>query len=159
MSLVFFLSVASHAQLDGGVPHPHRGCGMKDLTSDEMADIERKETAMKSAMKSNGFERKANGAVIKVYFHILQQANGVGAVSDQQLATQIDVLNAAFAAGGWSFVNAGKNVVVDDALFKVSRTNDASMKSGLRIGEGADLNFYTADVNWDGNLLGYVSAV
>src|SRR5690606_23447460 len=50
---------------------------------------------------------EAAGGVINVYFHVIRSSSGAGNVTDQQIQSQINVLNNAYASAGWSFVLAG----------------------------------------------------
>ena len=97
------------------------------------------------------------GGVINVYFHVINQGSSKrnGDVPDSAIQNQIDVLNQAYAFGGWAF-----------NLVKVTRTTNADwyngchlvaqemeMKYALHEGGAADLNVYTCNLGDD--LLGY----
>ena len=47
------------------------------------------------------------GGVIPVYFHVINRGPGIinGDVPDAQIATQIEVMNDAFASSGWTLVS------------------------------------------------------
>ncbi len=95
------------------------------------------------------------GGVISVYFHVVD--DGVnGAVSDADIAAQLQVLNGAYAGTGWSF-----NLVATDRTTNAAWFNNCygsgedPMKSALRQGSADDLNLYTC--NPSGGLLGWAT--
>lgn len=97
----------------------------------------------------------ATGGTINVYFHVISASSGAGNVSDQMIASQISVLNGAFAPWGWSFNLVATTRTVNDAWFGMSSTAEAQAKAALRQGSADDLNIYTA--NPGGGLLGWAT--
>ena len=114
--------------------------------------------AIEEQLASTASLRPAAGppATIKVYVHVIRNASGQGDVSDSMIQNQVNVLNAAYAAGGFSF-----------SLTSIDRTNNSSwytttggssevqMKQALRIGGKSDLNLYIN--NMGGGLLGWAT--
>jgi len=100
LSLVFS---HSHFDVDGAL----RTCGVRDLTAEEFATAEtERETVLKS-MQLEGVELTAGGS-IGVYVHVITNSTGGGNIPDAQITNQINVLNAAYAPGGWKFVLKAK---------------------------------------------------
>ena len=116
----------------------------------------------------------ASSVTINVYFHRLVKAAAVGDfnsatnpskatnlangwVPDAQIASQITVLNKAFAGqfGGlatvtpFKFVLAGTDTTVNATWFALSRggATETAMKTALRKGTKADLNIYSANLS------------
>jgi hypothetical protein len=97
------------------------------------------------------------GGVIRVWFHVLAQDTSVGGgwIPDSWIASQIQVLNAAYASTGWSFVLAGTDRTVNGSWFNMQYMGDSAPKSALRRGTAQDLNVYTA--NPSGGYLGWAT--
>lgn len=111
----------------------------------------------KYAGKSDGQKTpgKPTAGTIDVYFHIIQKADGTGAVSQRTVDEQIAVLNMTFAGQyggadtGFRFRLAGTDTTVNDAWFEGDDPESGSiaielaMKSALKQGDAADLNIYS----------------
>ncbi|HEU5109555.1 MAG TPA: zinc metalloprotease [Micromonosporaceae bacterium] len=89
-------------------------------------------------------------ATVPVYFHVVTDG-AVGAVTDEQIATQISVLNNTYAGGeggatsGFSFVLAGVTRTDNADWFYANPggTNEHTMKRTLRQGGPGTLNYYS----------------
>ena len=92
---------------------------------------------------------------INVYFHVIISSTGAGDVSDSQLASQIDVLNHAFAGLNAKFILKKTNRVVNDIWFTSSDKINEEAKSALHTGSLADLNVYTANIVEGSGTIGY----
>ena len=94
---------------------------------------------------------------INVYFHVITGTGGVGALSAQDIAGQMDVLNDAYAGKGFSFVLAGSETTNNNTWYNLASGSAAEtqMKSALRQGSADDLNVYTA--NLQNQLLGWAT--
>lgn len=124
-------------------------------------------TAVAIDQQLQRFKQKRGGGsqsvTIDVYFHVVTSVAGDGAVSDAQIAKQIQVLNASYAGktGGaateFRFRLAGVDRTANDAWFQagIGSVAERDMKTALRQGGAADLNFYTN--NAGGNLLGWAT--
>lgn len=97
------------------------------------------------------------GGNIPVYFHTITNTKGAGAVSSATIQSQINVLNAAYKTGGWSFTLVGTDTTANDSWYTVSPGSRAEtdMKSTLRKGSADDLNLYSANIG--GGLLGWAT--
>lgn len=142
--------------------HGDRACGFKDRTVAEVAaETRATEEALQrrygGARGAGGNVVASTGGTINVYFHEIRNSDGDGVVTDTMIQDQIDVLNDAYEAGGWTFVLKEKNVTVNDDWYEMSygESSELEAKRTLRKGTGADLNFYTADLQ-DG-LLGWAT--
>jgi hypothetical protein len=97
------------------------------------------------------------GGTINVYFHVIT-AGSAGNVSDQMIADQIAVLNAAYAPWGWSFVLADVDRTDNATWYNGCYGNSSienAFKSALRRGGAEDLNIYTC--NPSNGILGYAT--
>ena len=124
-------------------------------------------TAVAIDQQIQRFKQKRGGGsqsvTIDVYFHVVTSVAGDGAVSDAQIAKQMQVLNASYAGktGGaateFRFRLAGVDRTANDAWFQagIGSVAERDMKTALRQGGAADLNFYTN--NAGGNLLGWAT--
>ncbi len=103
------------------------------------------------------------GGNIPVYFHVIQDSNGAGNISDSVIAQQIAVLNAAFnfsaigAGESWTFTLAQTTHTLNAQWYRATPGSAAetAMKTTLRVGSADDLNIYTG-IN-DGSLLGWAT--
>ena len=109
---------------------------------------------------SGGGGTPVNSGTINVYFHVIRDTNGAGAVSAQQIADQVDVLNDAFNFGSgesWTFSLTETTTTTNAAWYRATpgSTAEAQMKNALRRGSADDLNIYTGVNN--GGLLGWAT--
>ncbi len=139
-------SVATYA-----VKHDKRACGTRELSDDEKDQADRQ-----LAREPSGAALEAAGE-IPVYVHVIRRSNGDGAVNDTMLGKQIDELNSAYAAAGFSFKIVSKDETVNDTWFTatIGSPAETAMKTALRQGGANALNLYTG-VN-DGSLLGWAT--
>jgi len=97
--------------------------------------------------------------VINVYFHVINKGSGIanGDVPSTQIADQIQVLNAAYGAWGWSFNLVATDRTTNAAWFTAGpgTAAEAAMKQALRQGTAMDLNIYTNSPS--GGLLGWAT--
>ena len=96
--------------------------------------------------------------VIPVYVHRIHASNGTGgAVAAQQVAAQIAILNAEFAAASFSFSLVATTDTNNDGWFTATpgTTAERQMKAALHQGGSNALNFYTN--NMGGGLLGWAT--
>jgi hypothetical protein len=115
--------------------------------------------AMEADFEANMSKTNATGGVINVYWHVINKGVGTanGDISDSAIASQISVLNAAYAPTGWSFVLAGTNRTTNATWYAASpgSTAERNMKQALRQGTADDLNIYSS--NPGGGLLGWAT--
>jgi hypothetical protein len=109
-------------------------------------------------MKSHLFSQ-ATGGTILVYFHVIRKGSGIsnGDIPDSMINAQINVLNAAYAPLGWSFLLVNVDRTTNATWYAASygSTAEQQMKNALRKGSADDLNIYTA--NPGGGLLGWAT--
>ena len=100
-----------------------------------------------------------SGGTISVYVHVINNGSGIsnGDVPDSQIASQINVLNAAYAPGGWQFNLAATDRTTNASWYTVTpgSTAETQMKNALRRGTADDLNLYTANLGQ--GLLGWAT--
>ena len=97
-----------------------------------------------------------SGGVIDVYFHVIRNNKGNGDVSDDMVASQLQVMNDAFASTEWSFNLVSVDRTTKNSWFTAGpgRT-ESQMKRALHQGTADDLNIYTN--NPGGGLLGWAT--
>jgi hypothetical protein len=136
-----------------------RACGTRTLTDSEAAKVE-EHVAQHQASARAGDPASATvtGGVINVYMHVVNRGTGIsnGDITAQMITDQMNVLNAAYSPWGWSF-----NLVATDRTTNTDWYNncygtaETAMKTALRKGTAADLNFYTC--NPSGGILGWAT--
>ena len=106
---------------------------------------------------SQGGASLVPGATINVYWHTITSTTGQGALSSQQINSQLNVLNAAYGSYGYTFVLAGTDVTANNTWYNLTdgTTAERNMKNALRQGTADDLNIYSA--NLGGGLLGWAT--
>jgi hypothetical protein len=101
----------------------------------------------------------ATGGTIDVYFHVINKGTGIanGDISDAMIASQISVLNDAFAGTGWQFNLVATDRTTNATWYNLGSgsTAERAMKQALRRGTADDLNLYSA--NLGGGLLGWAT--
>lgn len=111
------------------------------------------------ARRKGGVLAEAVGATVNVYWHVIRNGAGIanGDIPDSQIAAQMQVLNAAYASAGVTFVLAGTDRVTNATWWTVGygSTAETQMKNALRLGTADDLNIYSA--NLGGGLLGWAT--
>jgi len=99
------------------------------------------------------------GGTINVYFHVINKGAGLsnGDVPDRQISNQMAVLNAAYAATGWSFRLGATDHTTNSLWYTAGpgTAAEAEMKNALRQGTADDLNIYTNSPG--GGLLGWAT--
>lgn len=135
-------------------------CGTEKLSDEQIADIERQVAVFKENQKaaSGGFESNVTGGTINVYWHVINNGTSLsqGNIPDSQIASQISVLNAAYASWGWSFTLVSTDRTTNASWYTCSGGScEQQIKSALRQGTADDLNVYTN--NMGGGLLGWAT--
>ena len=134
-------------------------CGTHQLSAQEMADVEAAVAAHKVASAKAGGAAGVTGGTIPVYFHVINKGTGIanGAVSDQMIADQIAVLNAAYGPWGWQFQLVATDRTTNATWYNGCATGstETQIKNALRQGTADDLNLYTC--NPSGGLLGWAT--
>jgi len=129
-----------------------RRCGVVDLTDAEFDFAENHRNQRLKDVKA-----LVSGGTINVYFHVITNTTGFGAVPTSQINAQIDVLNAAYAKGNWKFVLKGTDTTANNDWFvtQPGKPSEKQMKEALRKGTAQDLNLYSANIG--GGLLGWAT--
>lgn len=155
-SLTFILAyVLLSCSVGPARAHISRNCGFHDRSEEQAEQEEINLSSVLQRRYGNSKASRSRNLTVDVHFHSIEDSSGNGAVSDATIDEQIDVLNNAFADGGWTFVLASKSVTVSDDWFVISDANEQYIKSSLRQGKSADLNIYTGAL--EGSLLGWAS--
>lgn len=85
-------------------------------------------------------------AVVKIHWHTITDGP-IGAVSPARVASQVSVLNDAYAGSGFSFTLASTTTTNNRAWYTAldyGSTQERAMKAALHQGGKRDLNIYTA---------------
>jgi hypothetical protein len=127
-------------------PHP----------SEREAEALEDHTRMLQGSGNDGIDRfrpqaNAGEVTISVWFHVITNTSGTGNITDARIADQIQVLNDAYSGltGGantkFRFALAGVTRTANNTWFAAGYGSAAEtqMKSALRKGNAATLNFYT----------------
>lgn len=130
------------------------------LTEDQAAARERDfAAAIRQRAKYAGDSQAAAVINIPVVFHVISEDGtaGNGNVSQTLITNQMNVLNAAFAASGFSFTLQATNRVTNAAWYPIvyGSNTEKSMKAALRVGNMGTLNIYTGELSDD--LLGWAT--
>ncbi|MFY0528310.1 zinc metalloprotease [Archangium gephyra] len=133
-----------------------RNCGAEEFDAEQVAQIEARFEALK-ARQAMGGDVHAMAVSIPVYFHVIRTSTGTGGVTTTQINNQINVLNNAYAAAGFSFYLAGTDTTNNSTWYTAGPGTAAQnqMKQTLRKGTATALNFYTNSPG--GGLLGYAT--
>ena len=121
-------------------------CGTKDPTEEEMYEVEQKLASMSE-------KKKRSYVAIDVYFHIITDTSGNGALTKKEVHAQMAVLNKYFKQAQTKFVLKDTTSTANNAWFVAGpdTTDEADMKGALRVGDASTLNIYSL-ANHDGIL-------
>lgn len=167
-ALALPLTVA--AQSDSGFEHANDNasflrCGT--VQPSELDALLREEHFLNLRGNGNGKGKPGGGGgggdggdptttTINVYFHVITSSSGQGAVTDNEIKAQLDVLNAAYKGSYFAFNLAGTTRTANNSWYTTTGgSSEAAMKSALRQGSADDLNIYAN--NMGGGLLGWAT--
>jgi hypothetical protein len=129
-----------------------RNCATKDLSQQEMDQVE-------AALSANRSQFSAVGSInIPVYWHVINNGTGIanGDIPQTQIDSQISVLNAAYANTPFRFTLAAVDRTTNSAWYTTTGgATESAMKSALRKGSADDLNIYSN--NMGSGLLGWAT--
>lgn len=141
-----------------------KSCGTKHPDEATARLIEDANERFKTSRTASGAATERTGTVnVNVYFHVITNTSGQGNVSDADIAQQILILNNAYSgvSGGaytiYRFVLVSTDRTANNTWYTATNSTAAEreMKTALRRGGAADLNFYTN--NMGGGLLGWAT--
>ncbi len=136
-------------------------CSTIEPSAEEKARIDSEiapALAIRTATTPGTLRQAATGGTINVYWHVINAGTSTsqGNVSDAQIASQISVLNAAYASTGWQFTLVSTDRTTNTSWYTCAGgTCETQMKNALRQGTADDLNFYTN--NMGQGLLGWAT--
>lgn len=140
-------------------------CGARHVDDDEAADIDdvvaRHLAAKRAAARPGDLVATAavQSVTVPVYWHVIRNGTGIanGDIPDSQIASQLQVLNDAYGAYGFSFVLAATDRTTNSTWYAAGpgTTAERDMKNALRQGSADDLNIYSN--NMGGGLLGWAT--
>ncbi|QRN98663.1 zinc metalloprotease [Archangium violaceum] len=129
-----------------------RGCATPDLSAEEQSAVE---MALAGRVKA---QARANGSVnINVYWHVINNGTtSAGNISDAQIASQISVLNSAYANTPFRFTLVSTDRTTNSQWYTCAGgACEKKMKAALRKGGAGDLNIYSN--NMGQGLLGWAT--
>jgi hypothetical protein len=148
-------------------------CGTRTLDAAELQRVANDLALTQSVMDKNPQLRAVADYTIPVYFHVITNASGAGALTATQIQGQIDFLNKSFSGldklpnnttpngaavrTRFRFQLAGTDTTANNTWYTVApgSTAESQMKSTLRKGNAGALNLYTANIG--GGLLGWAT--
>ena len=150
--------VSKRAFIDAGLR-----CAARQIDEDEAAEIEatveRHLAAKRARARPGDLVAAAAATVVPVYWHVINNGTSLsnGNIPDSQIFAQIDVLNAAYAPYGFSFVLMRVDRTANSTWYTAGpgTTDEMTMKNALRIGTADALNIYSS--NPGGGLLGWAT--
>ena len=133
----------------------NRGCATHDLSDTRALEVEWEVAQYMASRPDVAFAGATT--TINVYYHVITDSSGKGAPTSGMLSAQINVLNAAYASAGYAFNVVSTDTTANDAWYTAGygSTAERAMKTALRKGGAADLNFYLN--NMGGGLLGWAT--
>lgn len=156
--IVLLLSLGAAAEQNFGIEiqaRKDRGCATPSPSEREAEAMEEHTRMLQGTGHDGGgrFRPQAEAVTVPVgvWFHVITSTSGQGNVTDAQIADQLQVLNDAYSGltGGavtkFTFVLAGVTRTANNTWFGAGygSTAETQMKSALRKGTAATLNFYT----------------
>jgi Pregnancy-associated plasma protein-A len=134
-------------------------CAAPQVDDERAAEIDRFlfDHLARQKASPGGADALARGAAINVYVHVITSATGAGNVSDAQINEQLNVLQAAYAAGNWTFNRIATTRTANSTWYTMTpgSTAESQAKNALRQGTADDLNVYIAGIG--GGLLGWAT--
>jgi hypothetical protein len=137
-------------------------CNTRDHSDDRKAEVNAHVKKFRESFEGQLAREemlRTTGGVINVYVHVINNGTSAsqGNISDAMIASQISVLNNAYAPWGWSFNVVSTDRTTNSAWYTAGHgsTAETQMKNALRKGGAADLNMYTN--NMGGGLLGWAT--
>lgn len=130
-----------------------RRCGSHVSDSDQA----RMEADFQTHLQNSTQKVNVTGGEISVYWHTITNTSGQGALTSQQIQSQMDVLTAAYAATGWTFKLVSTDVTANNTWYTMTpgSTAESQAKNALRKGTADDLNLYSANIGQ--GLLGWAT--
>lgn len=134
--------------------------GRRCATHISEGEVELREEQFQQLLAENSkFATNVTGGVINVYFHVINKGTGIanGDIPDSMIASQMSVLNSAYASTGWSFnlVSTDRTTNATWYTMGYGSTAESQCKNALRKGTAKDLNLYSANIG--GGLLGWAT--
>lgn len=121
-------------------------------------DLSERERQLIDAQVAGHVGTAVTGGTIPVYWHVINNGTSTsqGNITDAQIASQIAVLNSAYASTGWQFQLVSTDRTTNASWYTSSGgSTETAMKNALRKGTADDLNIYSN--NMGGGLLGWAT--
>ena len=129
---------------------PQLQCGTRDPDPETVRLVE------DYSVRFRGVLAERTGGNIPTYIHIIRSSSGTGGPTASQISNQISVLNAAYAATGYSFTVVATDTTNNSSWYTCAGGScETAMKTALHKGGKNDLNIYLN--NMGGGLLGWAT--
>jgi hypothetical protein len=129
---------------------PQLQCGTPDPDPETVRLVE------DYSLRFRGVLAERTSGNIPVYVHVIRTSSGTGGPTASQINNQISVLNAAYAATGYSFTLVSTDTTNNSSWYTCSGGScETQMKTALHRGGKNDLNIYLN--NMGGGLLGWAT--
>jgi hypothetical protein len=141
-----------------GKSHSVLRCGVNNPTASERSVIEQKLREFRQAGNASLIQNAVVvDKIVPVQFQVITTATGAGNVTDQQIADQLAVLNAAYAGSGFQFSLRGTTRTRNTTWYNgcAKSSVERSMKRALAVDPAHTLNFYSCGLG--SGLLGYAT--
>ncbi|WP_299946772.1 zinc metalloprotease [uncultured Microbulbifer sp.] len=149
ISLFSFSASADTVAKDKSTEGILRHCGTEH-PSEEEAELQEQyfNSLRQKFVPDGGYSQQLIPATVNVYFHVITDSAGNGALTQAEINNQMNVLNSGFSATAFSFNLVSTTTTANNSWFNVTPGSGAesSMKSSLRVGGAADLNVYVANI-------------
>jgi hypothetical protein len=132
-----------------------RTCGTREYSEEEVAKLEAEFEAL--APYKDNFNATGD-ILVNVYWHVINSGTSAsqGNISDNMIANQIQVLNAAYSGKGFQFQLVSTDRTTNATWYNgCYGTSESALKSALRKGTADDLNIYSC--NPSSGILGYAT--
>jgi hypothetical protein len=138
-----------------GQTHSVLRCGVENPSAAVRDSVDQALREFRRSAKYPLIARAAASKTIPVFFNVLTDDSGAGGVSDQQINSQMRVLNNAFAGSGFDFSLSGIRRTANTSWYNgCAKVNiERSMKKALAFDPAHNLNVYSCGLG--SGLLGY----
>ncbi|WKD51010.1 zinc metalloprotease [Microbulbifer spongiae] len=158
VSLFSFSAAAKNVAKDQSAEGILRHCGTEHPSKEEAELQEQYFNSMRQKFAlGDEYSQQLIPATVNVYFHVITDSAGNGALTQAEINNQMNVLNSGFSGTAFSFNLVSTTTTANNSWYRVTPGSGAefSMKSSLRVGGAADLNVYVANIG--SGLLGWAT--
>jgi Pregnancy-associated plasma protein-A len=131
-------------------------CSTLQPSAEEQERIEADATRLLAERRASGLPtQRIDVVTIPTYVHVITCTDGSGNATDEQIANQLTVLNAAYANYHFNLVSTTRLVNQAWCHLQPGTSNEKKAKKNLHVGSAEDLNIYFTEIG--GGLLGWAT--